>query len=309
MGSLPANERDRNFAYRIGDAVTSQVANVAVGAAVAIATSVYGSLDHDGRAKDVLFGVLVVLSLGVVASQIWLRRAYLRLRRADAKIMADPVFFDLVRRDVERDLAMGYEDIAVGLWRVYASEVQRIGLELLRKLSAPEVSNKVVRATDLTTNPELLGSRSEYLAGNRRFISSGGVVKRLFIVRRQDLLAAGFAEELLALITQHRSIGVQCGIEVRDRLRPEQAVDFVLFGVSGVLIEEQQGDADYLSGRSSVDFRNVDRWIGIFDTLWPENGVPTPVMRLQQYEATVRQLLGENAWDALRVGKALDSVD
>ena len=282
------------------------MANVVAVFIIGVVASACGSLSRDDQLRNVLFGLVVVLIAVIIGTQIWLRNAYLRLRRANAKGMADPGLYDVVRRRVERDLTVGYEDIAAGRWRMYASEVPRESTQLLQDVLDAPSSDNVVRATDLTTNPQLLETRSEYLAANRRFISSGGVIKRLFIVWRRDLeSAAGF----LALVRQHRSIGVQCGLAVRDRLRPDQAVDFVVFGTGAALIEEEQGDADYVGGRSSVDFRNVGRWIDTFDQLWPLNGVPTPVMRLQQYEATARQSLDAESWDAVRVGKALDSVD
>jgi hypothetical protein len=306
---VAANEREKGLAFRIGDALSTQVANAVAVVIVGVVASAYGSLGRDDQLRNVLFGLVVILIAVIIGTQIWLRNAYLRLRRANAKGMADPGLYDVVRRRVERDLTVGYEDIAAGRWRMYASEVPRESTQLLHDVLEAPSSDNVVRATDLTTNPHLLETRSEYLAANRRFISSGGVIRRLFIVWRRDLESAEFAAGFLALMAQHRSIGVQCGLAVRDRLRPEQAVDFVVFGMGAVLIEEEQGDADYVGGRSSVDFRSVGRWIDTFDQLWPLNGAPTPVMRLQQYEATARQSLDAESWDAVRVGKALDSVD
>jgi len=305
---MGADDRDKDLAYRIGSAATSSAAGT-VYTLIGLLMTVFGGLSHTGQLTKVLLGAETVLIIGIVASQAWLRGAYLRLRRAKPKAMADPTYFDLMRHQIERDLTAGYEDIADGRLRVFATDVVRLSLQLLRTLTKADGSIKVVRATDLTTNPHILSGRSEYLAENKRFIASGGVIKRLFIVRRSDLESAEFAAPLLDLIGQHRSLGVQCGIAVRDRLRPDQAIDFVVFGTGAVLIEEEQGDADYTSGRSSIEFKGVDRWIGTFDQLWPVDGVPTPVMRLQQYEATARQQLDENKWDALRVGAALDSVD
>jgi hypothetical protein len=306
---VAANEREKSFTYRVGNALSTQVANAVAVIIVGVAASAYGSLSRDDQVRNILFGVIVVLFVVTIGTQIWLRNAFLRLRRANAKGMADPGFYDVVRRRLERDLTVGYEDIAAGRWRVFASEVPRESAQLLRDLHEVPGANKILRAADLTTNPQLLETRSEYLAENRRFIASGGVIKRLYVVWRRDLESAEFAVNILALIGQHRSIGVQCGLVVRDRLRPDQAVDFVVFGTGAVLIEEEQGDADYVSGRSSVEFRSVARWIDTFDQLWPLDGLQAPVTRLQQYEATARRLLDGESWDAMRIGKALDSVD
>lgn len=305
---MGADNRDRDLAYRIGDAVSSQVANTCY-AIISLAITIWTWISASGDAKNILVGLETVVVIVVIGSQVWLRGAYLRLRRANAKGMSDPAYYHLMLRQVEREVTADYEDIANGRFRVFASEVPRVTVQLLHTLSELPSGSKIVRATDLTTNPQLLESRSEYLAENRRFIAAGGVIQRLFFASLEDLLDPGYAENFLALVAQHRSIGVQCGLEVRERLQPEQIVDFVVFGAGAVLIEEQQGDVEYNVGRSSVEFTGVGRWTDIFLAIWPADGVPIPVVRLKQYEAAARQLLDENAWDARRVRKALDSVD
>ncbi|MFJ6070004.1 hypothetical protein ACIQFU_04040 [Streptomyces sp. NPDC093065] len=45
---------------------------------------------------------------------------------------------------------------------------------------------------------------------------------------QDDLARRDFARSLSALVDHHRSLGVQCALAVRDRLRADQAVDFVV---------------------------------------------------------------------------------
>jgi hypothetical protein len=302
------DSRDKGFTHHIGAALNSQAAGTIVGI-ITLLGPIGAALVRTDQFTYIVIGVETVLLFVVIGSQAWLRRAYLRLRRANAKSMSNPAYFELVQQKIERELTAGYESMADGHQRVYATEVKRRTLQLLRTLGQAPGANKIVRATDLTTDPRLLEGRSEYLAENRRFILSGGAIKRLFIARRQDLLREDYARPMLALFEQHRSIGVQCGLAVLDQLPADQAVDYVIFGDGAVLIEDQQGNVDYTIGRSSVDFKNVDVWIDKYDTIWPVSGVPTPAVRLQRYEAVARQLLNGDKWDALRVGKALDSVD
>ena len=305
---MGVDQRDKDMVDRVGAIVSSPALGTLVGAAGLLIT-VFGWLNGAGDVKDALLAAETALVIWVVGTQMWLHGAYVRLRRANARVMADPAFFDAMRRQLEREITSGYEDIADGRLRVYATEVARVSVLLLRTLADCAGSAKVIRATDLTTDPRLLASRSEYLAENKRFIAAGGVIKRLFICRLADLQSREFADALLSLITQHRSIGVQCGLGVRERLRADQAIDMIIYGTGAVIIEDEQGDVDYTSGRSSIDFKLVGRWIDMFDSMWPGNGVPTPVMRLQYYETTVRQMLDEGRWDAQTVRRALDAVD
>jgi hypothetical protein len=153
-----------------------------------------------------------------------------------------------------------------------------------------------VLAADLTTNPSLLTARREYLAVNRQLVEAGGTVQRLFICWTDDLVKQDFARSLLELIDHHRSLGVQCALAVRDRLRADQAIDFVVISKAAVLVEEEQGDAEYLRGRSSVYFKSVERWAGRFESIWGHGSTSAP-FALSSYEAQVRPMLAAQTWD------------
>ncbi|MGW5121640.1 hypothetical protein ACWEQ8_40355 [Streptomyces noursei] len=221
--------------------------------------------------------------------------------------MDDAAFYESVREQVERDLVQDYEEIANGHLRVYASDVPRLSVMLVRTLINTQAQPQRILAADLTTDPSLLTRRREYLAANRQMIDSGGQINRLFIVRRDDLAREDYARDLLALINQHRQIGVTAGLAVRDRLRPEEAVDYIVFAGAAVLVEEEQGDSDYNHGRSSVHFQGIDRWTERFDSVWGTGAHAAPVT-LQAYEALTRPMLDGGTWDSDRVRQALDAA-
>ncbi|MEU2516099.1 hypothetical protein [Streptomyces syringium] len=129
----------------------------------------------------------------------------------------------------------------------------------------------------------------------------------MFIVHRDDLARESFARDLLTLISQHRQGGVTCGLAVREALRPEQAVDYIVFAAAAVLVEEEQGDADYTRGRSSVHFKNITRWQERFEAAWGHGADAAP-MALQNYEILARPMLDGSTWDTDRIKQGIDSL-
>ncbi|MEU0374269.1 hypothetical protein ABZ070_29235 [Streptomyces sp. NPDC006283] len=94
---------------------------------------------------------------------------------------------------------------------------------------------------------------------------------------------------------------------MRDWVRADQAVDVVIFAAAAVLVEEEQGDADYNRGRSSVYFKGVERWIGRFESVWG-HGADSAPRNLQAYEAIVRPMVDAGAWDDDRVARTVDTL-
>lgn len=246
--------------------------------------------------KDLLLILETLVLAGMWAYVIWIRSAYIQLRRANAKSMSDARYFEAIRKELESALISDFDEIADGKMHVYATEVPRISVMLYRVLLETGCEPRRVLATDLTTDPRILGQRREYLAVNRRFIDSGGIIKRAFICRHADLLRRAFAVDLLELISQHRSMGVQCGLVVREWLRPDEAVDFVVVGMAAVLIEEEQGDEKYGVGRSSVSFKYAAKWAVRFESVWAPEGSYSAPIRLARYEAAVRAMLDAGTW-------------
>jgi hypothetical protein len=101
---------------------------------------------------------------------------------------------------------------------------------------------------------------------------------------------------------------VQCGIAVRDRLRADQAIDFVVFANAAVLVEEEQGDAEYTRGRSSVYFKSVERWSGRYESVWGHGAQAAPFV-LQTYEVAARPMLEPGAvWDEAKAAGAVERL-
>ncbi|MEU6175826.1 hypothetical protein ABZ832_28450 [Streptantibioticus parmotrematis] len=299
-------DQRRDLLTRLTDTLGSPVLGAVIGIA-GLVTPVVGWLVERVNLKVLLIvqGVLIVI---LAAGHLWTRRAYIHLRRTNnLKAMDDARYYDLVRAHLERELVSDYGDIADGHLHVYATEVPRLSALLVSVLTDADSEPKRILAADLTTNPQLLNQRREYLAANRRFTESGGTINRLFIVRRQDLLRHDFAQALLELIGRHRDIGVTCGLAVRDRLRADEAVDYVVFASAAVLVEEEQGDAEYTRGRSSVYFKGVDRWRGRFESTWG-NGADSAPRALQAYETTARPMLDAGAWDEQRAARTVDAL-
>ncbi|MFI6006699.1 hypothetical protein ACIA98_41245 [Streptomyces sp. NPDC051366] len=255
-----------------------------------------------------LLAVQAVLILVLAAGHFWTRRTYIQLRRVtNLRAMDDAQYYDRVRSQLEAELISDYGEIADGHLRVYASEVPRLSTLLVNTVTEAGAQPQRILAADLTTNPTLLTGRREYIAANRRFTEVGGRIDRLFIVFAADLAKQEFAASLLALVGQHRDLGVTCGLAVRDRLRADQAVDVVVFANAAALVEEEQGDADYQRGRSSVYFKGVGRWAGRFESVWGHGADSAPRV-LQAYEATARPMLDAGTWDDSRISTTVASL-
>ncbi|WP_367141008.1 MULTISPECIES: hypothetical protein [Streptomyces] len=297
----------RSPGVRAFDALASPALTNAL-AVIGIITPVAAWVTAQPDVKNVLIIAETVIVLILLASHLWLRSRYITLRRANnLKTMDDPRYYDLVRAHVEAELVSDYSEIADGHMRVYASEVPRLSVTLVKTLLESQAQPQKILAADLTTDPGLLTRRREYLAANRQMIESGGEIRRLFIAYRDDLARETYARDLLALIASHRQLGVTCGLAVREHLRPEQAVDFVVFAAAAVLVEEEQGDADYTRGRSSVYFKDSARWTQRFESAWG-HGADSAPMALQTYEVLTRPMLDAGTWDTDRVKQAADGL-
>ncbi|MEU5714237.1 hypothetical protein AB0G71_00335 [Streptomyces sp. NPDC020403] len=285
----------RDMGTRVAEALSSQVLNALIGI-IGLVVPVIAWAMQQKNLTNVVLAVETVLLLLMIANHMWLRRIYIQLRRANDRDMADARYFAMIRSHLERDLIADFGEIADGHLQVYASEVPRLSVMLFRVLIESGAQPQRVLAADLTTNPNLLTVRREYLAANRQLIESGGSVQRLFICWADDLARAEFGRSLLQLVDHHRSLGVQCALAVRDRLRADQAIDFVVVSKAAVLVEEEQGDAEYVRGRSSVYFKSVERWAGRFESIWGHGSTSAP-FALAAYEARVRPMITGLDWD------------
>lgn len=300
--------RKTDLIDRIGSAIGSPLI-ASVVAIISAAGTVSGWVAHSSDLKDVLLGGSFLVNVVVVASLMSVRGAYLRLRRANSDQMDDPVFYELVREPIERELLSEYQDIADGLIQVYGSKVRKTADLFLAALSDSRNSERRIRAVDLTTNPALLRTRTPYLEANRRFIVAGGAIDRLFVCRREHLIDELFAKEFLALVDEHKASGVRPGLAVREALRAEQAVDYIVFGTGVVLIEEEQGDQDYTVGRSWARFKGTAGWIATFESVWGASDATSPAMlRLQSYETIVRAMIAGGTWEPKRILECLSAV-
>lgn len=285
----------RDAGTRVAEALSSQTLNALIGIIGLVIPIVAWAMQQKNLTNIVLAGETVLLLL-MIANHMWLRRIYIQLRRANDRHMADARYFALIRSQLERDLIADFGEIADGHLQVYASEVPRLSVLLFKVLIDSGSQPQRVLAADLTTNPNLLTARRDYLAVNRQLIEAGGSIQRLFICWTADLVREDFGRSLLQLIDHHRSLGVQCALAVRDRLRADQAIDFVVISHAAVLVEEEQGDAEYLRGRSSVYFKQVERWAGRFESVWGHGSLSAP-FALSTYESRVRPMLAAQNWD------------
>jgi len=299
MGTAPK----RDWVSRATEVASSPAVNTLVGV-IGLAIPIAAWVNNRPGVKNALLGAETVLLIAVVLNHWWLHRVYVRLRRASSRTMSDSKYFDLFRSHFEGSIAEEYEMIADGHLQVYSTEVPRISALLLNTLTESECQPRRVLATDLTTDPQVLTTRTEYITATQKLITSGGTFMRIYICWEKDLSKQAFAAALLPLVDYHRSLGVKCGLAVRDRLRADQAIDFVVITGGAVLVEEEQGDSAYLRGRSSIYFKNISRWADRFTSIWGDEATSPAVLRLTAYETAARPML-TGSWDTNKITTAL----
>lgn len=158
----------------------------------------------NSAAKNTFLIVCATLIVALVFREQWLKTRQIVAPRGDPSDMADAVFFRVIERDVINRTVTEMEDLADGYLRVYASEVPYVSLLLFRTLAAIDGAQKQIFATDLTRNPKILLTRQDYLAANRHLIRAGGSIQRIFVCKVDNLMTQSFAEDLIALVDQHR---------------------------------------------------------------------------------------------------------
>lgn len=303
IGTLLLRAWDSDVSKRITVAslVSSTAVNTIIGLfGLAVPAAAYVA-KHTAVTETLLIVAAVVI-IALVLKDQWLKERQITTPLGDPSKMADAKFFKEIQRNVVARTIAQMEDFSDGYLRVFASEVPNISILLFRTLANGESDNKLVQATDLTRDPAVLMTRRDYLGVNRLLIRSGGSVQRIFICKIEHLTSQQFAADLLKLVDQHRSIGVICGLAIWDSLTAHQAVDFVVFARSAVLVEDEQGDKDYQNGRSTVQFKRIDAWRDVFQTLWESNETASAGERLALYEKVVRHqlLIDEWAGDTVR---------
>lgn len=288
---------------RITDALNSNALSALIGIVSLAVPGVLWAVDHvDPELLVVLQTVLILL---LVVGRVWSNRTHIRLRRTNSiEAMDEPPYYNVIRSHLEDSLVSDYRGIADGYLSIHGTEVPRISVLLIDALIETESQPHRILAVDRTTNPSLLTQRREYLDANCRFIEAGGRIDRLFVVKREHLIDRDFARDLLALVNHHRQLGVICGLAVREHLRPQETVDTVIFAHAAVLIEEEQGDAAYTQGRSTVLFKGTGTHIGHFTRAW-EHSMGAP-RALQTYEAAIRPLL--DAWNPQEAAATVDGL-
>lgn len=160
------------------------------------------------------------------------------------------------------------DQLADGFVRLYSSEVERFESELFAYLERGSLHR--IDAADLTTNPEVLLNRGKRRLSRKKFVDSGGRIRRVLIVEKARLTNSAFRKALCTHIRQEREDGVELGLAMRDHLAGPQIQDFILYDDFAAMVEQVQADRGYVGGSSQLLFksRDVHHYHQIFDSLW-----------------------------------------
>jgi len=181
------------------------------------------------------------------------------------KISQPPKFLEIVHHEKEK-----YLDNFINLKSGYISF---FGTEILNIQSGWLESGKfkTIRTLDLTVDPSIILTRHRYIKANKEFINSnGGIIKRIFLIKKSDIENIVFLNNLLLAIKLQKDMGVLLGIQSLDELIPEEKQDFILYDDFSVLIEEKQANSDYSFGKSTAYFdkNKIKKYEELFENIW-----------------------------------------
>lgn len=200
------------------------------------------------------------------------------VRTGNRKILES--LFRSVSRDFDNQLA----ELSRSQLSLYGRQVRNAQVHLLEALTQQHEA-PVVHATDIIQRIDIWPTRGVYLAANQRFIQEGGRTTRIFLIRSGLIMTNDSAKELWAVMEMHRAMGVHIGLHIIDVLSPEHIEDFVVYNADCVLVETEQGDLDFSTGKATVFFdpRSVELYSNRFDYLAEANDTKSADEVLELY--------------------------
>ena len=129
---------------------------------------------------------------------------------------------------------------------------------------------RTIDTLDMTTNPQRLLTRHRYNEANKKFIDTGGEIRRVYMIQKDKLIDKEFMKDLKNLYQQQVNIGVRIGLLSLDEITAHFRKDFIMYDDAIVLVEDQQANADYTLGRSTAYFssKQIDQHRSDFESIW-----------------------------------------
>lgn len=158
-----------------------------------------------------------------------------------------------------------FSSLRAGHISFYGTEVEKVQSDWMRNGKF-----KRIRTLDLTSNPALLLTRSNYIKSNKDFIRNNGIIERVYLISKENLNDDIFRDNLKSAVEVQNSIGVNIGLFYIEDLSPNEMQDFILYDDYAVLVEEKQANSDYSFGKSSAYFNSskILEYEKIFNEVW-----------------------------------------
>lgn len=197
--------------------------------------------------------------------------------------ITDALEFLTTVSDLQKRYERTFHLLQRGELELYSSEVQ-----IAQSKWVESRRFSTIDATDVTTNPQLLSTRTRYWSANKAFIANGGKIRRIFIIESQRQQDAQFMAALKAIMLEQASIGIEIGGQVVEQIPHDMRKDYIIYGSSLVLVEDAQANSDYSLGRSTAHFTGsaVLQYREMFDALWTGVASGTPATDVSAYWLT-----------------------
>jgi hypothetical protein len=248
---------------------TSYAAWIAALAAVASAiAAVFMGFNARGSSLSaatwpLLSGIEAVI-IGILAVYL-ARRPLLALPRGlrvQNRHMVESLF-----RSVSRGVDEQLRELRSSRISLYGRHVLNAQVSLMEATS--EHKDGRIRATDIVLRLDLWPKRTAYLRANESFLKAGGTIERIFIISSDLLTSDDDAKRLGSILEMHAAMGVKVGLQFSDVLRHEDIEDFIVYANDCVLLEVEQADVNFATGKATVffDADSVRKYRGKFETL------------------------------------------
>lgn len=171
-------------------------------------------------------------------------------------------------RSVSRGVDEQLRELRSSRISLYGRHVLNAQVSLM-EATGREYKDARIRATDIVRRLDLWPARTAYVRANESFLKAGGTIERIFILSSDLLTSDDDAKKLASILEMHATMGVKVGLQFSDVLRNEDLEDFIVYADDCVLLEVEQADVDFATGKVTVffDADSVTKYRRKFETL------------------------------------------
>lgn len=221
--------------------------------------------------KDYIFEIISLIEFVIIIFLIFKNKNTENIISPITKNIANEELFIEFFNEELKTSTKNLTQLNLGYLDIFSEEVKNIQTKTVSYVL--KTNKNFIDTLDLTSDPKRWLTRVDYIDANKKFIENGGTIRRVLIINEKNLINKEFVDNLIKLISTLKRIGVQTGLHFECFLKPNQLIDFIIYGNFSVLVEGKQADEDYKIASSTMKFLNTDLKLynEIFLSVWNKN--------------------------------------